>query len=327
MYFDKSTDLINQGFDKTAVKKLDRELAHVYKPQQANRIDHALLRHQTQLPQADLANLLDRYEAANTVSKHNDVECSNCGTEYNPMDGSCLNCGVSEAVETDNVFYIIERQPQKPAFDPARQPEQPNIFISYRHNDTAVLAADIYYSLLAERHSVFLDNGVIPVGADAEAVFLRAASRADYFIALVSPTYFESSYCKKEIAHAARAGKRLIRVNIEPVPDAPNDMPWINSPNWLSEKGNGNGLSPDLETALLNAVKTDYRANIANLKEDACIFLLEQLSRQALYQVWNRMRMNRDFGNPPNANNEIIGLILQEASGARLAELCNALTV
>lgn len=328
MYFDESTNLINQGFDKLAVKRLDRELAHVYKPQQANRADFALLRHRTQLPQTDLTNLLDRYEATNIVSKHSDVQCSDCGTEYNPADGSCLNCGAdaSEAIETDNIFYIVEQQPRKPAFDPARQPQQPIVFISYRHNDTAVLAADIYYSLLAERYSVFLDNGVIPVGADAEQVFLRAASRADYFIALVSPTYFESPYCQREIAHAARAGKRLIRVNITPVPDAPSNMIWVNSPNWLSIKGSGDGLSTELETALLDAVKIKAAAPLADLREAACRYLLNQLPQQALIRVWNEMRMYADFGEMPGSKPTAINHILQEAIGGKLSELCNVLS-
>lgn len=327
MYYDESTNLTSQNFDKDAVKRLDRELAHVYKPSQAGRIDHAFLLHRTGLPQADLDNLLNHYETANIVSRQSDVECSGCGTEYNPSDESCLNCGaeVSEAVETDNVFYIVEQQPRRPAFDPARQPEQPTVFISYRHNDTAILAADIYYSLLAERHSVFLDNGVIPIGADAERVFLRAASRADYFIALVSPNYFDSPYCQKEIAHAARAGNRLIRVNVPPVPDAPNNMPWINNPNWVQENGSGNGLSRELEAVLLDAVRIDRRADNTDLRENACVFLLGQSSRQTIHRAWNQLGMNRDFGNPPTSNNETIGLILQEATGARLSELCSVL--
>ena len=41
---------------------------------------------------------------------------------------------------------------------------------------------------------MFLDDGSIAVGADAELVFLRAASHARYFIALVSSTYFESGF-------------------------------------------------------------------------------------------------------------------------------------
>src|SRR5947208_7083326 len=90
-------------------------------------------------------------------------------------------------------------------------------------------------------------HGRIAVGADAEQTYLRAASHAEYFIALVSKNYFQSDFCKREIAHAARCRRRLIRVNIPPVPPAPNDMPWIDGPNWHKQQGKAIGLEPALE--------------------------------------------------------------------------------
>src|SRR5205085_12066160 len=153
------------------------------------------------------------------------------------------------------ICYRVTLQPQRPAFNPTAQPDIPTVFISYRHDDSAILAADIYYSLLAEGHSVFLDDGNIPAGANADQLFLRAASHANYFIALVSSHYYESEFCKREIAHAARNMRRLIRINIPPIPPAPNDMPWINSPNWNSVQGDANGLTPALEQSLLSAVR------------------------------------------------------------------------
>lgn len=153
----------------------------------------------------------------------------------------------------------------------------------------------------------------------------RAASHAPYFISLVSPTYFDSPYCRKEIAHSARSGNRVIRVNIEPVPNAPNDMTWVDNPNWLNVKGEGNGLSPELEEALQNAVNTPRGENIVDLREQACLFLLNQKTRQEIIRLWNQLRMHTNFGEIPGSNPTAINYILQEASGVRLDELCNAL--
>jgi len=199
------------------------------------------------------------------------------------------------------------------------------VFISYRHADCEVLVADIYYALLADGQSVFLDDGQIPVGADAEQTYLRAASHAEYFIALVSNNYFQSDFCKKEIAHAARCRRRLIRVNTPPIPSVPNDMPWIDSPNWNRQQGNASGLDPALEEALLAAVQLPSSVvTIADLRKEACQFLMDQLSLGEVERLWNRLPWMTDFS-PGNAKHQNIGLILREATAQRLPVLCNAL--
>ncbi len=199
------------------------------------------------------------------------------------------------------------------------------MFISYRHTDCEILAADIYYSLLADGQSIFLDDGQIPVGADAEQIYLSAASHAVYFIALVSNNYFQSDFCKREIAHAARCRRRLIRVNIPPIPSAPNDMPWIDSPNWSRQQGDTRGLDPVLEEALLAAVQLpSSAATLADLRKEACQFLMEQLSPGEVERLWNRLPWMTDF-TPANAKHQNIGLILRETTAQRLLVLCNAL--
>jgi hypothetical protein len=199
------------------------------------------------------------------------------------------------------------------------------VFISYRHADCEPLAADIYYSLLAEGQSVFLDDGRIAVGADAEQTFLRAASHTEYFIALISKNYFQSDFCKREIAHAARCRRRLIRVNIPPVPPVPSDMPWIDGPNWSKQQGIANGLELGLEESLLSAVRIPSSVEtIADLRREACQFLMEQLSPGELDRLWNRLPWMRDFS-PGNARHQNIGSILREVTTQRLPVLCNAL--
>ena len=327
MYYEESLNLIKESpLDKEAIKRLDREIAHGYAPNSAGVIEWAWLGHKTKLMSSDLTRLLDLYVEKSVVSKRNEVECL-CGDKYDPADESCAACGenVSEATELESRSYIIEKQPNIPVYDPNQQPSNPTVFISYRHVDTTKLAADIYYSLKAEGHTVFLDNGIIPVGADAEQVFLRAASRAEYFISLVSPTYYNSPYCKKEIAHAARSGKRIVRINIKPVPDAPNDMTWVNKPKWLNVEGHSDGLTPELEEALINSVVIKPAANNADLREDACVFLLHQLTRQQLITVWNQMGMHKNFGEMSDSNPAAITRILQESTSGKLSELCSAL--
>ena len=164
------------------------------------------------------------------------------------------------------------------------------MFISYRHADCSVLAADIYYSLLADGYLVFLDDSGIAVGADSEKVYLSAASKAEYFIALISENYFQSDFCKKEIAHAARCGGRLVRVNVPTFPAAPNDMPWIDSPNWSKQQGQPNGLDSTLEETLLSVVQIKPSTDtIVDLRKEACQFLMEQLSFGELDRLWNRL--------------------------------------
>lgn len=327
MYFDESLTLTTKSpLDTNAIKLLDRELAHTYAPGGQGFADTALLQHKTQLAQTDILRLLTEYEVASVVVSYAQIECT-CGEKYDPAEANCPDCGldISAATPTGITCHRVVKQPNSPAYDPQNQPAITNIFISYRHADSSRLAADIYYSLRADGHSIFLDNGNIAPGADAERVFLRAASQADYFIALVSNHYFESPYCKKEIAHATRQRKRLLRVNLPPIQPAPNDMPWIDGPNWLRDKGSADGLSPQLEQALLSAISIQSTPNsIADLRIEACQFLMDQLSRNELETLWNRLSWMRDLS-PNGSKANMIRLILEEATGAKLDTLCNAL--
>lgn len=327
MYFTESSRLIEQHvLDKDSIKILDRELAHVYATSGHAYIELTLLVHRVGIPKADVERLIRLYEHEGIVSSYDRVECP-CGEKYDPEEGECGYCGqpVSQAAPTGEICYRVSKQPAAPAFDPANQPVSPAVFISYRHADSSKLAADIYYSLRKEGYSVFLDDGNIPPGANAEQIFLRAASQAKYFIALVSSSYFESLYCKQEIAHAARKRQRLLRINIPPVPSAPNDMPWVDGPNWISERGSTAGLSPQLEKALLSAITIQpSMATIADLRIEACQFLMDQLSLNDLDRLWNRLQWMRDIRSG-GSKSKMINQILQEANAQRLDVLCNAL--
>jgi hypothetical protein len=320
MYYKRSLELIDQNpLDKQALRMLDRELAHAYASDGYGYLELPLLCMKTRLSQTVVANLLEHYESAGVVNYYMQVVC--------PCGEVCMACGrpVAEASSNGVTCCQVVLQPIKPAYDPQAQSDTPKVFISYRHADCETLAADIYYSLLAEGQSIFLDDGRIAVGATAEPTYLRAASTAEYFIALVSKDYFQSDFCKREIAHAARCRRRLIRVNIPPVPSAPNDMPWIDGPSWNKQQGNANGLDSGLEESLLSAVRIPSSVEtIADMRKEACEFLMEQLSPGELERLWNRLPWMRDFS-PGNARHQNIGSILREVTTQRLPMLCNAL--
>lgn len=253
MYYAESSTLIasNPSLDST-IKALDREIAHAYSPASLGHTELPLLISRVNDTAATIQTLMSSYEGFGVVASYERVECA-CREMYDGRITTCPNCGdvVANARRTGVTCYEVLTQPAHPTFDPASMPATPDVFISYRHADTQTPATDIYYSLIKEGHSVFLDDGNIAVGANPEEVFLKAASRVRYFIALVSENYFGSPYCKKEIAHAARSRCRLIRVNVLPTwPTAPPDMPWVDFPNWNPVKGERGGLTQSLEVSL-----------------------------------------------------------------------------
>jgi hypothetical protein len=342
MYYTESSKLTERSIlDKDAVGILDREIAHAYTPDKRGYTELALLRHKTGLDKVVIERLMIEYEAAGVVLSYEPMVCPNCGERYDPdeiahgsdeegriTEDACINCGSSlnDAEPTGETFYRVLQQPAEPAYEPTTAPAEPDVFISYRRADTAKLAADIYYSLRAAGQSVFLDSGEIPVGAEPELVFLDAASKAKYFIALVSRRYFGSPYCKKEIAHAARKMRRLIRVNVPPVPSAPADMPWIDGSNWNRENGDPNGLAPELEQTLLRAIQTPASAPMADLRKEACQYLMEQLSFNGLDELWNRLPWMQRIKTPDSAAGYIKKIREETTTAARLDILSNALT-
>lgn len=327
MYFDESSKLIKDNLqDKDLIRSLDRELARSFAPGETGFIELSLLAHRTGASFADVERLASLYEAVGVVSSFTKVTCPN-DHSYRPNEEECPECGsdLSQATPTNEKAYAILKQPQAPAFDPDTAGHEPDVFISYRTGDSAKLAADIYYSLLAEGHQVFLDAGEIPPGAEAEKQFLTAASNATNFISLVSQNYFASDFCKKEIAHAARCRRRLIRVNVPPVPSAPRDMTWIDDPSWLRQQGDASGLSPLLEDALLNGVRTPWSAaTIADNRYGACQYLLEQMTFDELTELWNRLEWMKRI-RPERAASEMIMQIQQNTPEAKRDTLCKAL--
>src|SRR5829696_9148601 len=91
-----------------------------------------------------------------------------------------------------------------------------------------------------------------------------------------------------------------------PVPSAPGDMPWIDDPSWLRQQGDASGLSSELEKALLNAVCTPAStATIADNRYGACQFLLDQMTFDDLFALWNRLEWMKKI-RPEHSVSEMI---------------------
>ena len=257
MYYSESDILItNTSSDKNDLLLMDRAIARSYGASGHGWLDNAVLEIRTKLDAGRVNNLIRRYERLNVVSRFEPLECSN-GHTFEPDESECPDCQASaiDAIPSGLIRYRVLKQPQEPLFDLgiAKGPFQ--VFISYRHGDTKHLAADTYYALKARNLNVFLDSGLISPGADFEKVFLPAASETPHFLSLISPTYFDSDYCKAELAHALRSAKNVIPVLVGGNFTSPNDMPWLNKINPSPVTGNGQGLSRELEDFLLPIVQ------------------------------------------------------------------------
>jgi hypothetical protein len=327
MYFAVSSTLIERNpLDKQLIRQLDREIAHGYASDGHGYIEYNYLMSRMAAPDGALRRLLDSYEDARAVARYIQVQCS-CSEVCDPEDETCMSCGrqLTEAQQNGRVCYRVTAQPAAPTFQLPAVGKAHDIFISYRRADSTRLAADIFYTMRAEGYSVFLDDGSIPPGADAQRMFLRAASEAKYFIALISEHYFDSDFCKLEVAHAARVRSRLIRVNVPPVPPPPADMPWIDGPNWVKYSGDNRGLDTEIEGALLGSVGIESNSNtLADCRRESCQFLMDLMSRNELFELWNRLTWMTEL-DPTGSNQMIMRLILQETTAARLPVLCNAL--
>lgn len=327
MYYRESSILVSRRqLDKETLIALDRELAHAYNPNGTGYVDASLLSTRTQRDFYDIADLVSEYEQLAVVRNFRQIKCISCEEKNFDKDESCKHCGytLSKAKPAGQICYNVLRQPEMPTFDPAAQPNKPRAFISYKRSDTSKLAADIFYSISERGHSVFLDGDILP-GDQAEQVFLQAASSAPFFIMLASKNYFSSSFCKKEIAHAARSRTRLIRVNVEPVPAPPSDLPWIETPNWLYVNGQADGLDFQLEEAILKTLKLDEKAvNPSDYRREGCLYILEQLSLNDLIRIRTRLTYMQE-NEPPASKTRLIDEIMRETTSDRIATLCYAL--
>ncbi|HEX2210871.1 MAG TPA: toll/interleukin-1 receptor domain-containing protein [Longimicrobium sp.] len=308
-----------------AITTLDREIAHAYHASGLGRVERALLRNRTGLDGLTLDDLLAGYEREGVV-RVLEQWVDAAGHAHDPDEDVCAECGAARAEGVPGLTVVrVVRQPRAPAFDGV-QPDNPDVFLSYRRAESGTLAADIFYLLQGHGIKVFLDRSDIPAGAHPELEYLRAASAAPNFIALVSKTYFDSLPCTFELAHAARARNRLLRVNVAPVAPTPPALVWFDQPNWVADGVTPTGLSTDLARTLLELVRLPRGQNVMDLRRDACRYLLEQKKRAELMEVLARLPWMVDFDFSGVANTKlIVNSINSETSNNNLPTLCAVL--
>jgi len=329
MYYNESDTLItNSPSDKNDLILMDRAIARSYAPSGYGWLDDASLQVRTKLDAGRLNNLVGRYELLNVVHRYEPLQCSH-GHLFDPGETECPDCQdpATNASLSGLIRYRVLKQPQEPLFDPTTARGPFHVFISYRHGETKRLAADLYYAFTARNMNVFLDNSIIPPGADFEKVFLPAASETAHLIFLASSTYFDSTYCKAELAHALRSAKNVIPVPIGGYFHPPNDMPWLNQMNTGPLIGDGHGLSKDLEDFLLPIVGQSPAPPNYNHRLNACIYLLQQMGRNDLLSRFATSNWLSDIINQGTGPANWMVSIRQEVGNntTRLNELCSAL--
>src|SRR5262249_12736355 len=140
-------------------------------------------------------------------------------------------------------------------------------------------------------------------------------------------TYFDSTYCKAELAHALRMARNVLPVPVGGGFQPPNDMPWLNQMNPSPIVGGGQGLSKELEDYLLPIVTQSTAPMNYNHRLDACIYLLQQMGRNELLSRFATSNWLSDIINQGTGPANWMVSIRQEIgnNATRLNELCSAL--
>lgn len=88
-----------------------------------------------------------------------------------------------------------------------------NVFLSYAHewSDDATYISQVFRS---HGLNVWIDTGEIRIGDKLGKSVLGAIKNADYFVALLSPEYFASPWCIRELEAAAGKGTRVIPIKV-----------------------------------------------------------------------------------------------------------------
>ena len=110
--------------------------------------------------------------------------------------------------------------PSPPPSPPVAPPQQQslfplNLFISYRREDTSTFATKLYGDLRVNGYDVFFDVQSI-TGADClNDAISSAIEKCDVMIVILSETYSNSDWCRKELKFAAKKKKWVIIKRLE----------------------------------------------------------------------------------------------------------------
>jgi hypothetical protein len=96
---------------------------------------------------------------------------------------------------------------------PVRPSTHIALFLSYAHewSDDAKYIAQVFQS---HGLDVWIDTGELRVGDKLTDRVQEAIRKADYFVPLLSPDYFSSPWCIRELEKAADEGVKLIPVKV-----------------------------------------------------------------------------------------------------------------
>lgn len=96
---------------------------------------------------------------------------------------------------------------------PLRPQSNINVFLSYAHewSDDAAYISQVFRS---HGLNVWIDTGEIRTGDKLGNRVLNAIQNADYFVALLSPEYFASPWCIRELEAAADEGRKVLPIKV-----------------------------------------------------------------------------------------------------------------
>ncbi len=96
---------------------------------------------------------------------------------------------------------------------PLRERSDVSVFVSYAHEwfDDAAYIAQVF-----ETHglNVWIDSGELRTGDKLGSRLLREIEKTDYFVALISPEYFASPWCVRELETAAAKEKKILPIKM-----------------------------------------------------------------------------------------------------------------
>jgi WD40 repeat protein len=129
-----------------------------------------------------------------------------------------------------------------------------SLFISYSRKDIA-FAHQLTTAFEGQDLDFWIDWEDIPPTVEWWQEIEKGIEEADIFLFLLSPDSVTSKYCKKEIEHAVKNGKRLIPIVVRDI-SADKSPVEISILNWILLREND-----DFSTGfgkLMTAIKTDY---------------------------------------------------------------------
>jgi hypothetical protein len=91
------------------------------------------------------------------------------------------------------------------------------IFISYSHKDSQRVANYLYDNLKKNGYSVFYDKVELEIGDELVEKLANNIDESEYFVMLMSPMYFKSGWCRKEMIQVLTKEAEAHRSIILPV--------------------------------------------------------------------------------------------------------------